>query len=369
MKVWKNVNVYYSNLDKLILDCVEPTMNEKHEQIVDWFWDRHYAGGMHLRIRFKCSQNESEALIGELTDVFERFLLAHPLPAQKSYDVNRVEQMLQKEEEEYTPEDLLFRTNCVVNRPYLRFQEKYLSQESVYFLEDFYCEAKPLCLQMMRSNDQKTVSMLKLYFLTALMLGKSYPAGVVGYRSHWEGFRMQMAEQNVGVLDAIEKVFRSNKSNLEELMLVIEKQHRGEETPCDLLLESWGKLINKYRTRALELFDRGVPILPQFNSEEELDVVRNKYARQKEKSEFVERLYEDKRFFLAIKDSRSFTGNRIVLTMLYNMVGLLGLSMMEKFQLCYLAHQTVENYFQSDSLEILAANIRETIAEHTEEST
>lgn len=48
---WRNYQIYYTDVDRLIVECAAPLTDRLRPATRTAFWERHYAGGPHLRVR------------------------------------------------------------------------------------------------------------------------------------------------------------------------------------------------------------------------------------------------------------------------------------------------------------------------------
>ena len=58
MGEWRNYHIFYTDLNRLIVECVYPVLERSEQYLKNCFWERHYAGGPHLRVRLHGSADD-----------------------------------------------------------------------------------------------------------------------------------------------------------------------------------------------------------------------------------------------------------------------------------------------------------------------
>src|SRR5687767_64425 len=97
MNEWRAYHIYYSDVDRLIIDCVHPFFQHWEDRIERRSWERHYAGGPHLRIRLRGSVAELAHAGNELAAWVGSFLARYPSQDVGNYSAERAAKLLEWE--------------------------------------------------------------------------------------------------------------------------------------------------------------------------------------------------------------------------------------------------------------------------------
>jgi hypothetical protein len=363
MTEWKNYQIYYGDLDRLITECVYPLLQPLAPKLEKCFFERHYAGGTHLRVRMNGDAALLEAAAAEFMEPVKRFLEAYPGEPSVKYSPELARQMLEMENEEHAPEDLVYRVNEICERPYQRLRHRLASDQAAFLLEDFLQDCMPLVDAILRAPSSKAEELLRLYFLQALFVGGEISRGSVSYKAHWEGFAAGFRSRTA--VDRIRSDYDRDREQIRELMLGVKQTLERERHGTDPVLGKWHALLLVYRQRAKEALDRGDQITRQ---PEDVATVREAkqavMANMREDSAFLRSLFDDERFMALFQFDHSLLWPRILTNLLYILVAAVGLNMIERMALCYFASRCVEDYCRCDLTVTLQETIRNVVAEH-----
>ena len=189
MTEWRSFHIHTSEVDRLITGCVHPFFQAWESRLERRFWERHYTGGPHLRVRLRGPASVLGPAGDELAAHARAFLADHPSPDLAHYSEAHVARLLEWEE---TPagagEDLRYRNNVVEEHSYPPAADVYVSREAARLVEDFRHDIMPLATRLLDGPRPRREALLRLYFLQALEVSGDLAAGSVSYKSHWEGF-------------------------------------------------------------------------------------------------------------------------------------------------------------------------------------
>ncbi len=365
MSEWRGYHIYYSQLDPLILGCVHPFLERAGARLERCFWERHYAGGPHLRIRLRGPTDEVQNLGKMLVHEANLYVAEHPSPDLSTYSEVHAAALMTKEGEEATPEALRYRNNTVEEHPYSR-RETFVSDAAEALAEDFRHDSMPLAAFVLRLSIPRSESLLRLFFLQALLVSRGdMPSGCVSCKSHWEGFAATF-----GAPQAIERIRESQRSNREAVLGVMkdvaDKFERGM-LDQDPLLVGWRDLLEKYRSRTRRELAEGKQITEQPRTIEEAREARARVLRnQHTGSAFVQTFWSDERFIASIQYEPAWLVPRVLMNLLYQFVATVGIGPIDRMALCYYVYRAAEEHYRCDLTEILKGNVARTVATHAE---
>jgi len=181
MQDWQNLYVYYTDVDRLMVECLHSALVRHTDDLKHCYWERHYAGGPHIRVHL-CAWPGSgvqlrEAIAGEI----ESYIASHPSEPQNNYSPETVKKLLAMEEEEVPDEDLKYHVNVVLRRPEGRPSYKLASEEASELLADFFHDSMGLAVAILKSKRPKLDEALRLYFVEAIFAGGTLPDGAVSF--------------------------------------------------------------------------------------------------------------------------------------------------------------------------------------------
>lgn len=364
MTEWRSYHVYTSKVDQLIVDCVHPFFQEWESRLERRFWERHYAGGPHLRIRLQGPANVVEIAGKELAASARAFLAVHPSPDLTDYSEVQVAQLLEWEE---TPagagEDLRYRNNVVEEHPYPPAMDVYVSREAARLMEDFRHDTMPLAFRLLTGRRPRREALLRLFFLKALEGSGDIAAGSVSYKSHWEGFASSFP--SLTVIERIQDSYSANREHFQTLLREVADLFAQGRIGEDPELAAWQNLLWCYGSRAHQILATGTHITRQAATPEEAIQWRSRAESLRLRdSEFARTFWSDESFVSSLQYEPSFLVPRVVTNLLYTLLAAVGLKAIDKFTLCHAAFRAVEEHTQCDLTDILRRNIDWIVARH-----
>lgn len=364
MSSWRSYHAHSSELDRLILDCVHPALERHRGQLERAFWERHYAGGPHLRVRLRGDRAGLDAASGDLVAATERFLAEHPSPDLEGYSEERAAALLEREGVPAGLEDLRYRNNVVLARPYRRRELFTGAPDALELAEDFRHETGPLVVEILRGPHPKLEAVLRLYFLKALFgSGGDIRRGSVAWKSHWEGFAAGFPSTEL--LERIGEAYERDRERIHALMDEVLDLHRRGALGEDPVLERWHRILDSFSRRIRRLLDEGREILRQPATPEAARELRERVLGSlKRESSFVSRFWADERFIASLRHEPRFQVPRALTNLLYLLVPAVGLTPLDKMALCYYAHRPVEERFGCDLEALLESNVAEVVERH-----
>ncbi|HYW10259.1 MAG TPA: lantibiotic dehydratase C-terminal domain-containing protein [Longimicrobium sp.] len=364
MSTWRSYHVYHADVDRVILDLAHPYLERVRDRLERCWWERHYAGGPHLRVRLRGPAPVVEEAGAEFQAAAGAWLAVHPGPDDARYDPDRAALLLSQEGADPAQEDLAYRNNQVVQRPYPAQRQVYASEEAALLAEDFRDDMMPLAAAILRGDRPVREQMLRLYFLHALALGGGeLPRGSVSFKSHWEGFASTLPSE--AVITRIQEVYRAHREGIVALMLEVADRWNGGGVDDDAVLGGWKALIDAYGRRAREALRAGTHITAQPASVGEAARLRDRmFGNVRRESEFVRTLWTDHRFIASLQYEPGFLVPRVLTNLLYLLLAAVGLAPLDKMALCHHAHRAPEEHFGRDLNEILRENVDTVVRAH-----
>ncbi|HZR39044.1 MAG TPA: thiopeptide maturation pyridine synthase [Ktedonobacteraceae bacterium] len=367
MEQWFSIHIYYydEQKDRLILDCVQPLFRSVQQRCASLFFVRHWAQGPHLRLRFLCSPDQFAHDIRPLAEKeIQSYLKEHPSRTVLNEDQLRpVYENLARQEVERGPILPLLPDNSLHTFPYDRRLHVLKSSRLAGLLEDFYCQTNDLTFEMLayihQGHSLLTLSLDLLY--TTAHLFKSIPItdGYLSYRSHADAFIIGCAQPQA-IRALFEQKYTAQAAALTQRLphLLDALQQKIARFPFTL---SWSQVMQGFWERCFPLLQSGqidgMPSLegndgtrPTFTGQAREHLTQSAFHLQLERNtEYRDALYADTRFQCY----------RLMLNMLYLHLSRLGVRAIDRFMLCYIAANTVEEVFHVNAVARFAGDIQQ----------
>ena len=351
MTSWNNLYVYYTNVNELILSCIEPFFSLQKWPGLQYFWERHYAGGAHLRLRFTASPECILQLDRALIYHLETFLQAQPSIPVSTYSVDKCREMLVLDGEDPTADDYRYRVNEVRRLPYERSMHTAPSHATVAVIEDFLQDVRPVAVWMLWRPDEVRLNLLQLYFVTALFICDDLPRGSVSYKSHWSGFAASC--RNRALIERIRLSYGDRTQELAKIMCQVRACYEEPAPTPPYLLAQWQALLEKYSQRVSAEISDGIELTPRMKSVADVRKGREWVTRNVvEESDFLNLLYESDDTLVLLGQNSGATVARVLTNLLYLFLPLVGLNFLDKMCLCHYTYRTVEDYFHCNLTDI-----------------
>jgi hypothetical protein len=351
MTGWNNVHVYYTNINELVLSCIEPFFNLQKWSGMRYFWERHYAGGAHLRLRFTASPECIPQLENALIRHVQTFLQARPSVPVAAYSADKCREMLLLDGEDPSSDDYCYRVNEIRRAPYQRATQSAPSSATVAMIEDFLQDGRSLAVWTISEPGAVRLNVLQLYFWTALFLCDDLPRGSVSYKSHWSGFAASC--RNRTLIDRIRLSYGDRAQKLVQIMRQVRECHGKAASAPPYLLAQWQSLLEKYSRRVSVEINHATELTPRMKSAADVRKGREWVARNAvEESDFLNLLYDNDENLVLLGQYRGAAEARVLTNLLYIFVPLVGLNFLDKMCLCYYAYRTVEDYFHCNLTDI-----------------
>lgn len=356
MSQWRNWHIYYTDVDELIKCCLAPVLKGYRNDLETYFWERHYAGGPHLRLRIRGRGEALDRISSHLVDEVESYMASRPSLPISHYSEEGSAKLLAMEDDDSEGSDLSYRVNKILSRPYGRLKHRLASTEAAVLLEDFLHDAIPLSLAVLNSRRPKLEEGLRLCLLEALLVNGSLPVGCLSFKSHWEGLAAFYCNERL--LDRILTRYTEQRQRIFGLITEVKTRHEQGTVNEDPVLRLWQDLIAQYSERTKAALRTGTPITVQPGSTDEVRAMRESIGREAiERSPFLQVLWRDERFLASFEGEESLLYPRVLINLLYSLLSLIGLRFIDKTALCYYAQRGVEEYFGCDLTSMMAETV------------
>jgi len=362
----RQYRIYYGDLDRLLLECVQPLLERATPVLSHRFWERHYAGGTHLRVTLRGDHDRVHEVGALLNDAARSFMASHPSPDATTYSAERVADLLRQEGDDLELEDLRYRNNTVELWPHPAQRARYLTPDAVILAEDFRHDTMTLAGRILASATPRRDAMLQLYFLNAILVGHdSLPEGAVSYKSHWEGFAATFV--SVELLDRIRGSYTSHRESILGLLREVVERWDQHTIADDPNLAAWQSLFQRYAARIRATLAEGRHVTRQPATPEGARQLREElYTIVRRDSEFVRALWSDERFMASLQFNRGFIVARVLTNLLYTLLAAVGLHAIDRMSLCYYAHRAAEDHYGCNLTDILQGNIEAIVRSHAD---
>src|SRR5262249_23221801 len=244
MNEWRSFHVYYTHPDRILLECIAPLLRSFKADLNLCFWERHYAGGPHIRARFYGDPSSLATAEQRLLTAVESYLECFPSAAVSSYSAEDARRLLEMEGEAYEPDDLEYRVNVIQQRPYQRLNSRFLQGSSLQLLHEFLHDSNPMSEAILKEPRRKRHHLLRMYFLKALVSLGSLTRGSVSFKSHWSGFAA--AFPNHAAVQRIRDSFEQQQHAIIATMLEVQRRYDASDFSGDPILQRWLVLLQKY---------------------------------------------------------------------------------------------------------------------------
>ncbi len=359
---WVNVCAFYTDLDRLFLECLVPLLGSLRDRVQLRFCERHYAGGPHFRIRVLVDFSSKADVERALLSGIQSFVRSWPSETVATYSPRCAAALLEKEGEFFEAEQLHYRVNCVEPRPYERRGERRrLSEDGCSLLEEFLDNAFDLTAYILATRAPKMEMALRLMLVEALFVSGSLPEGVVSFRSHLEGFLSTSKKD--AFIERIKSQYREHRNRVIEVISEVSQQWSDQTLCSDRLIDNWLKIMETAKARALCQLAAGRFVTSGFESVADVREAKAWLAeRGVTHSKFIDALYVDERFMYLCRVEPAMMWPRVITNLLYSLFALIGITIAQRTALCYYVTNAGEEHCECRLIDILQRNIDRVVA-------
>lgn len=339
---WHTLRIYYYDDDKraLILDGVRPLFDRLAAEVSGMYYTRHWRRGPHLRLNIHCDAISLDAVVRPAAEaVIGGFLVESPstalLDPYVQLPMHRRLAQLEADTGQLLP---WYGDNSFFFTAFEDRSSVLGGPEAASLLADFYTETNRLAFHMTESivaNSQRLAVGFDLMIATAYQLsGLSVAGGSIAFRSHAEGFLNVFPEAQDMRRGWDEHYRRHGPALASRVRAVIATlDGSSEKTP---FVRDWVGALIPLRERAARLLN-DAKIQPSHAASiyTTADFV--------EHSEFHRKLYDHPGWDSGVESTAWFRLYRLILNLTYLQLTRLGIRPAERFLLCHLAANTVQD--------------------------
>ncbi|MFC5826357.1 thiopeptide maturation pyridine synthase [Nonomuraea insulae] len=349
---WHAAHIYYYEPDKtaLLLDAIRPLLRRLPSAHVL----RHWRQGPHLRLNVRTDPlTWSRKVRPDIEQHIGAYLRAHPSTAHPDSTALLAQHRLLAElEQERGPLTPWFPDNSIQYVPYDNRLHVLGDQEAADLLTDFYTDSTPLLFQMLEhardGHDSTELIALGLMLANTVTALPPITRGFVSYRSHSEGFIVGCADP-AAVRAEFQTYYQQHREELTDRVRSVINTLRGRGTVP--FVREWADLMTVYKQRATPLIAEGKLIQPLVFDEE---------AASRFPSEFHWLMFGNRAYHEAVFGNPAFSRYRLLINYTYLQINRLGLTPPQRFRLCHLAADAVEDVYDDNAIEA----VRRYVAAH-----
>ncbi|MGI5285729.1 thiopeptide maturation pyridine synthase [Nonomuraea polychroma] len=341
MSTWHCAHVYYhADRDALLLGAVRPLLARVREQVEAAYVLRHWRQGPHVRINVRTSPDVWRVVVRPaLDEIVGGYLKEHPstttLDAEAVLARHRLMAMREEERGTLTP----WRAdNSIHEEPFDSRHHVLGSDQAVDLLTSFYTDSNDLLFDMLEHAGGKLGVAMNL-MLTVAHTSQPIASSYMSFRSHAEGY-LTWAADPAASRTAFDRAYAAQRDALvARVRDVIRTLDEPESGPMPFVRE-WAALMDAYRERAGELAQ-------PMTGPGEVPV----QAPRREPSELHRLIFDSPAYHDAVFADPSFLRYRVLLNYTYLHLTRLGLTPLERFHLCHLTANAVEDAYGVSGLE------------------
>ncbi|MEU9874039.1 thiopeptide maturation pyridine synthase [Actinomadura sp. NPDC048021] len=351
---WRSIHVHHHDTrrqDDLLLDAVRPVMAQVRDRVTSAFFVRHWLRGPHVRLNVRATPEVFTAVVRPVAEgMVGEYLRTAPSrtggPTPRTLAGHRRLAELEAE-----PGPLLpwHPDNSVREQPYDPRLSVLGSEEATRLLTDLYDAANDLVFRTLAGVREAGMSRLGVAYDLLIATAHAFaPSGIgsgfVSFRSHAEAFLTTWPEGH-GKRSAWDEHYTRHADALTRRVdTVISAAAPGTDTARD-----WVTVLGRSARRGRELINSGhdFGMRPRPGGP-----VPAAHGELLGRSPF-HRALEDSPRWPRIRESAEFLHYRLSLNLLYLHLTRLGVTPMERFMLCHLTANAVEDAVGVRAIDLL----------------
>jgi hypothetical protein len=335
---WHSLHVVYyeENKDALVLGGVRPLFRILAPRVAAVSYIRHWRLGPHLRLNVCCDADTMAATVRPLAEqVVGGFLGRQPSRARLVPEEHlAAHRRLAEVEQEAGPLVPWRPDNTLHEAPFDRRVPVLGSEAAADLLADFYADSTELAFRMTEdvvAGRQRLALAFDLMVVTAHALsGLGIAEGFLSFRSHADAFLAGFPEAR-GLRPAWDEHYCRHRASLRDRVeLIVASLDDGSATIPHA--EEWTALMRPYRQRGHQLVARGQLSMLEDQRGPDLKQV-SRFHREAHPA------------WAAVLKSDWFVLYRLMLNYTYLHLTRLGVTPVERFLLCHLAANAVEDSY------------------------
>jgi len=360
---WTSIHVYYyQDQDGLILDAVRPLFACLGEHGVRAYFERHWRQGPHLRLNIHATpRTVGTVVLPAVEEIVGGYLRAHPSVA--DLDPERLlplHERLAELEAESGPLLPWYPDNSIQQAAYDGGVSVLGSQQAVELLADFYVDSTALAFQMIERVRERRTSRLGGAFDLMVATAHAFsPDGItrgfLSFRSHAEVF-LTARPEGQGLRPHWDSHYTQHADTLVARVRAVVAELDGQAGPAGesaSMIGHWVRVLTPFPQRAQELLDAGLTLGLRLSAGGEQQ--HEEYWQDLAAQSPFHRALKATPYWAEIEYADWFLRYRLVLNYLYLHFTRLGLTPTEKFLLCHLTANAVEDCYGVSAMDPVGA--------------
>lgn len=345
---WHSVHVVYyeENKDALVLQAVRPLLDRLGSRVAAASYTRHWLRGPHLRLNLRCDPDTLATEVWPATEeIVGDFLARCPsrarLVPEEHLESHRRLAELERESGPLLP---WHPDNSMHQAPFDRRVEVLGSPEAADLLADFYADSTEpafrMTEQIVDGRQRASLAFDLMICVAHALSGVGIRTAFLSFRSHAEAFLATYPEGE-GLRPEWEAHYRRHGAGLPgRVRQLVAALERGQRAPG--VLDDWITLLRRYRRRARELLTAGrLSMDAPFT---ESPSAADEQPRLAEISPYHREAFANPAVVRSLT-AEWFVLYRLLLNYNYLQLTRLGVTPMQRFLLCHLAANAVEELY------------------------
>jgi hypothetical protein len=360
----KSANIYYTDLDKLILQCVTPEMENLSSNFDLWFWERGCIGGKHLKVRWvekKDANNIQKVFFGNV----RKFLKQNPsVDSRNSYKIEAGKKLAKTERRKVSESELVYRVNEIKSFSYKRTYDIDSSEITIDILHNFLHDSRQLCTQFLSNKPNKVSLVMSLMLIFAIEQFDNVEEGCIGFRAHWDNYEHWFKPAILS--QRIKQHYEANKSAIHQVVKHILEIHENQEILKNHEFVKWISILRKYRMMVYKHQLAGNTLISKPINEKgvvETSLLLKDDGKNGRSKQFLEKLYKQTNYLGNLAELQGLQMTRITINLIYHMFSNLGVSSFERMSCSYFVHRSVEELLDIDLANVLEKHMKKAIGD------
>jgi hypothetical protein len=353
---WHSIHVHYYDSDKdaLVLRAVRPLFRRVADRVAAAYFTRHWRQGPHLRLHLRCDDDTFATVVWPAArDIVGDFLARHP--STRRLDPDRelaAHQGLAALEGEAGPLLPWYPDNSVRVAPYDAREQALGGPDLAAFLADFHTATTGFAFRVIEevSGPGRVAVGFDLMIAAAHVLsGLELTRAFVSFRSHAEGFLCGEFPDSAGLRAAWDAHYAGNRAALVDRIGAVTAALAAGSAALPYV-HDWLTVVQPLRDRAARLAaDGALSGGADAAGEAMLGAV----------SPFHRTLFANPKW-PGTRSSPDFVTYRLMLSLTYLLMTRVGITPGERFLLCHLAANAVEDRYGISAVALVDAARRGT---------
>ncbi|NUR60156.1 MAG: bacteriocin biosynthesis protein [Catenulispora sp.] len=362
---WHTVHVYYHAADKdsLLLDAVRPLLERIKGLTEAAYVVPHWRQGPHLRLNIRTDEERWRDVRPRIDEIVGGHLRDHPSTAVLDQDsILRRHRLLAVREQEIGPLTPWPPDNSIQDAPFDPRRHVLGSEAAVELLTSFYTDSTELLFAMLEhvrdGRDDKGRLGMNL-MLTVAHTAAPITRSFVSYRAHAEGY-LTWAADPAASRAAFDRAYADRRTELTGRVRAVIAALDDPAAPAVPFVREWAGLLAAYRARITPLLDSGELPLPMTDPaapNEAAPRLGGVPVPQRLPGELHQLILTSPAYHRAVFEQPAFLNYRVLLNYTYLHLTRMGLTPLDRFRLCHLTANAVEDAYGLSAVELIRRSV------------